>query len=94
MYLHFFLYAFTVYMDIIKIWILLMKFKATNNMGSAFDKPKPYRTVVWKTITGEIIKTPCDCPDKIPGLEADCCLTCRICWLDEQTLDQVRHIRF
>jgi hypothetical protein len=50
---------------------------------------KPWRTIVWKTKAGVIVKKPCTCTNRIPGLEAEGCLDCRIWWLDEQVLEQV-----
>ena len=48
----------------------------------------PWKEIVWKNRFGEVIKIPCSCLNRIPGLDAEACLECRIWWIDEQEREE------
>lgn len=55
---------------------------------------KPTTEIIWRKVgaNGEpvVVEQPCDCSDRIPGLEADLCLVHRIYWRDTYLEKQIR----
>ncbi|MBP5972485.1 hypothetical protein HW132_07005 [Brasilonema sp. CT11] len=52
------------------------------------DESKPWKEIVWKNNFGQVVNTPCTCPNRIPGLDAEGCLDCRIWWVDKEEVEK------